>query len=132
MPPADTGGCLDILLVEDDDLVRDCLAEALADAGLSIEGIASAEAAMVMINGGHHPGVIVTDINLGAGMDGLTFARAARAACPGLPIVFISGRYPELRGMSAAERFLAKPFNTPALLRAIDDVKAACRAEQPA
>jgi CheY-like chemotaxis protein len=129
MGSAEVGGGLDILLVEDDDLVRDCLAEALAEAGMSIEGSASAEAALVMIKNGRHPGVIVTDINLGAGMDGLAFARAARVACPGLPIVFISGRYGELRGMSAGERFLAKPFTTPALLRAIDDVKAASRAE---
>jgi CheY-like chemotaxis protein len=123
---------LDILLVEDDDLVRDCLAEALGDAGLSIEGTTSAEAALVLIKDGRYPGVIVTDINLGAGMDGLAFARAARAAYPCMPIVFISGRYGELRGLSQCERFLAKPFTTPALLRAINDVKAACRAEQPA
>jgi CheY-like chemotaxis protein len=116
---------LDILLVEDDDLVRECLAEALHEAGLSIEGCYSGEAALSMMHGGRQPCVLVTDINLGPGMDGLAFARAAREVCPGLPVVFISGRYAELRGMSESERFLPKPFTTPALLRAIDDVRGA-------
>jgi CheY-like chemotaxis protein len=119
---------LDILLVEDDEIVRDCLAEALHDAGLEIAGSGSAEAALQLLDASRPPGVVVTDINLGAGMDGLAFARAARAVCPDLPVVFISGRYAELRGMSARERFLPKPFSTPDLLRAIADVRAARKA----
>ncbi len=121
------GDYLDILLVEDDDLVRDCLFEALHEAGLMIEGIGSAEAALTLLDADSPPGVVVTDINLGPGMDGLAFARAARQVCPGLPVVFISGRYAELRGMAPHERFLPKPFTTPALLRAIADVRAAAK-----
>ena len=113
---------MDILLVEDDDLVRDCLFEALLEAGHLIEGLGTAEAALDVLDAEHPPTVLVTDINLGAGMDGLAFARAARELCPGLPVVYISGRYSELRGMSISERFLPKPFTTPALLQAIHDV----------
>jgi CheY-like chemotaxis protein len=115
---------LDVLLVEDDDLVRDCLAEALHDAGLDIEGSASGEAALDMLRRDAAPKVLVTDINLGHGMDGLAFARAAREVHPGLPVVYISGRYGELRGLSGRERFLPKPFTAPSLLRAIADVQA--------
>ena len=118
---------MDILLVEDDDLVRDCLFEQLAETGLRIEGRGSAEAAMDLLDADHPPAVLVTDINLGPGMDGLAFARAAREICPGLPVVFISGRYSELRNMLPHERFLPKPFTTPALLRAIEDVQSAVR-----
>jgi CheY-like chemotaxis protein len=121
------GVALDILLVEDDELVRDCLFEALHEAGLMIEGSGSAEAALNLLNADEPPGVVVTDINLGAGMDGLAFARAAREVCPGLPVVFISGRYAELTGLTANERFLPKPFSTPALLQAIAAVRAAPR-----
>ena len=118
---------MDILLVEDDDLVRDCLSEALHEAGLMIEGSGTAEAALVLLDAEHPPGVVVTDINLGPGMDGLAFARAAREVCPGLPVVFISGRYAELRNMMPYERFLPKPFTTPALLSAIEAVRAAAK-----
>ncbi len=113
--------------MEDDELVRDCLFEALLDAGLRTKGSGTAEAALELLDAAHPPGVVVTDINLGPGMDGLAFARAARKVCPGLPVVFISGRYSELRNMMPHERFLPKPFTTPALLRAIEDVRAAVR-----
>jgi CheY-like chemotaxis protein len=114
---------VDVLLVEDDDLVRDCLAEALHDAGLDIEGSASGEAALMVLRRVTAPKVLVTDINLGHGMDGLAFARAAREVHPGLPVVYISGRYAELRGLTGRERFLPKPFTAPTLLRAIADVQ---------
>jgi two-component system cell cycle sensor histidine kinase/response regulator CckA len=119
---------LDILLVEDDELVRDCLEVALLEAGLDTKGSVSGEAALDLLKSGQAPKVVVTDINLGAGMDGLAFMRAARERWPGLPVVFISGRYDTLRGMSASERFLHKPFSTPALLRAIEDVRGAAQA----
>jgi DNA-binding NtrC family response regulator len=119
---------LDILLVEDDELVRDCLEVALMEAGLETKGSVSGEAALALLRNGQAPKVVVTDINLGAGMDGLAFMRAVREHCPGLPVVFISGRYDALRGMSASERFLHKPFSTPALLRAIEDVRSSAKA----
>ena len=115
---------MDVLLVEDDDLVRDCLAEALHDAGLDIEGSSSGEDALAVLRREAAPKVLVTDINLGRGMDWLAFARAAREVYPGLPVVYISGRYGELRGLSNRERFLPKPFTAPTLLRAIADVQA--------
>jgi DNA-binding NtrC family response regulator len=118
---------LDILLIEDDEMVRDCLEVALQEAGLDIKGSISGEAALDLLSADRPPSVVVTDINLGAGMDGLAFMRAARERCPGLPVVFISGRYGELRGMTATERFLPKPFTTPALLRAIEDLRASSR-----
>jgi CheY-like chemotaxis protein len=121
------GAMLDILLVEDDDLVRDCLEVALVEAGLLTTGRGSAEAALDLLSAHAPPGVVVTDINLGAGMDGLAFVRAAREVCPGVPAVFISGRYGELRGMTPRDRFLPKPFSTPALLRAIEDARASAK-----
>lgn len=127
MPRGDES--LDVLLVEDDDLVRDCLAEALHAAGLEIEGSPSGEEALRVLERAPGPDVIVTDINLGGGMDGLAFARAARVMHPDLPVVYISGRYGELRGLSQSERFLPKPFTAPALLRLIDEVRAASIAE---
>jgi two-component system C4-dicarboxylate transport response regulator DctD len=113
---------VDVLLVEDDELILDCLAEALNDAGLQTGRSLSAEAALVLMNV-NAPKVVVTDINLGAGMDGLALGRATHAKWPGMPVVYISGRYAELRGLGSHERFLSKPFAATALLRAIADVR---------
>lgn len=118
---------MDILLVEDDDLVRDCLEVALEQAGLETTGRGSAEAALGLLDARSPPAVVVTDINLGPGMDGLAFVRAARKVWPDVPVVFISGRYGALGGMSPRERFLPKPFSTPALLRAIEDVRGSAK-----
>jgi DNA-binding response OmpR family regulator len=116
------GDAVDVLLVEDDALIREVLGDALQCAGLSTVGSASAEAALQVLDEGT-PGVVITDINLGGGMDGLALGRAARARFPDLPFVYISGRYGEVRGLDGLERFLTKPFSTNVLLRAIDEVR---------
>jgi CheY-like chemotaxis protein len=117
---------VDVLLVEDDALIREVLGDALQGAGLDTVGSASGEAALEVLRDGL-PGVVITDINLGGGMDGLALGRAARARFPDLPFVYISGRYGELRGLDELERFLTKPFSTSVLLRAIAEVRTLTR-----
>ena len=114
---------MDVLLVEDDALIREVLGDALQDAGLETVGRSSAEAALELL-GKHVPDVVVTDINLGGGMDGLALGRAARARFPGLPVVYISGRYAAVSGLDALERFLTKPFPAHALVSMIAEVRA--------
>ena len=109
---------VDVLLVEDDELIRDILGEALDEAGLDTVRTPTAEAALELM-GGDAPRVMVTDINLGSGMDGLELGRAARQRFPDLPIVYISGRYAGVAGLRQDERFLPKPFSASALLRTI-------------
>jgi two-component system cell cycle sensor histidine kinase/response regulator CckA len=113
---------VDVLLVEDDDLIRDILGEALNEAGLDTRRSPTAEAALELMRG-DAPRVMVTDINLGAGMDGLALGREARLLFPKLPVVYISGRYAEVSGLAANERFLPKPFPASALLRTIAEIE---------
>jgi DNA-binding response OmpR family regulator len=109
---------VDVLLVEDDELIRDILGEALNEAGLDTVRSPTAEMALSLM-GDEGPRVMVTDINLGAGMDGLALGREARLRFPMLPIVYISGRYGEVSGLRKDERFLPKPFPASELLRTI-------------
>jgi two-component system C4-dicarboxylate transport response regulator DctD len=118
------GGIVDVLLVEDDELILETLGDALNLAGLDTVRRSNAESALEVM--GHDcPQVVVTDINLGAGMDGLALGRAAHARFPDLPIVYISGRYGEMRGLGPFERFLPKPFPASMLLRAIAEIRRA-------
>jgi DNA-binding NtrC family response regulator len=112
---------VDVLLVEDDELVLETLGEALRQAGLETRRHATAESALEALSH-DRPKIVVTDINLGSGMDGLALGRAVRAQHPDLPFVYISGRYSELRGLTEQERFLLKPFSASVLLRAIRDL----------
>lgn len=116
---------VDILLVEDDPLILETLGEALDEAGLDTCRMASAEQALEVLRVEGPPRVVVTDINLGAGMDGLSLGRLLRDLHPALPLVYISGRHDGVGRLGRLERFLPKPFAASALVRVIEDLGAA-------
>jgi CheY-like chemotaxis protein len=73
-----------ILLVEDEDLLREMLEETLVEAGYGVVSAASGEAATNLVSRPPLPRALVTDINLGrARMDGWELARIARQNDPG-------------------------------------------------
>jgi two-component system cell cycle sensor histidine kinase/response regulator CckA len=115
---------VDVLLVEDDMLVLETLGEALRLAGLVAERHMNAESALAAL-GTVPPKAMITDINLGSGMDGVTLGRVVRARFADLPVIYISGRYGELRGLSPQERFLLKPFPPAVLVRTLRDLNVA-------
>jgi DNA-binding response OmpR family regulator len=129
VPPGESGAAMDVVIAEDDELVRECLMAALDQAGLRAAGAATGEAALQALAEAERPvSVLITDLNLGTGMDGLALARRARALHPGLKVIFISGRYATLRPMDEEACFLPKPFSTGSLLAAIDSMMAGSRA----
>jgi two-component system cell cycle sensor histidine kinase/response regulator CckA len=101
-----------LLLVEDDPLVRNTLAEALADAGFEVLEAADAESALDVVASRGDIAALLTDINL-PGADGFVLARAARRLRPDLAVVYASGRFrePDPRRALPDAPFLAKPFS---------------------
>lgn len=64
---------------------------------------------------------LVTDVDLGPGPDGFAVARRARAAYPGLPVVFISGTAVSrhlFEGVGGSQ-FIAKPLNPRQIVEAL-------------
>jgi CheY-like chemotaxis protein len=112
---------MDVLLVENDELVRRSLIEALSELGLRVAAAASAKEALALARGTDAPIVLVTDAHLGAGMDGLGLAAAARCRWPGIRTVLISGDAEMAERVGPLDRFLPKPFREADLLRAIRD-----------
>jgi CheY-like chemotaxis protein len=110
-----------VLLIEDDALVRATLADWMSDDGIDVDGLASAEDALVLLGAGQVPDVLVTDINLGHGLDGLDLADVARARHPDIEVVYISGRPFNMHGreLGPHESFIAKPFTVAQLMLAI-------------
>ena len=119
---------MDVLLVEDEPLVRELLAEDMADAGLDVAEAPSAEIALRVADAtaqaGQPPRILVTDVDLGAGMNGLALAREVRRRWPGVGVVYVTGRPSNLDGhaLGARERFLPKPFALPRLTVAVHDL----------
>lgn len=115
-----------ILIVEDELMVAWSFESQLEDAGYSVAGIvASGEAALARI-AADPPELVLMDINLGAGIDGIETARRIRAAAP-IPVIFISAYSdPETRerldSAVPGSAFLSKPITFAALDRAIREV----------
>jgi len=115
-----------VLLIEDDHEVRANLVDLLGEEGLEVDGLANAEDALVLFGAGQVPDVLVTDIDLGPGLDGVDLAEVAQARHPDVGVVFISGDPHGAHGhrLGAHERFLQKPFKASDLAAAIRDAAA--------
>ena len=116
-----------VLVIDDDALVRETLADTLAAEGMEVDGLANAEDALVLLGANQVPDVLVADVDLGAGLTGLDLARVARERHPGVEVVLISGKPldPAESPFGRPERFLLKPLSPAALAAAIRDAAAA-------
>lgn len=126
-----------VLLVEDDALLRECLAEVLDDDGWQVIAVASAAAALDYMELGVMPNVLMTDLWLGAGMNGLTLIAEARYRWPMLHAVLASGADVGRLDMHPGDRFLGKPFSMDALIQVVTELTtkpaatSCCMAGQP-
>lgn len=80
-----------VLVVEDDADSRDALSRILIDMGYSVSSAASGAEALRYVESGEACDAVITDVVM-PGMSGVEFARRARAARPGMPIVLLTGK----------------------------------------
>lgn len=103
-----------ILIIEDEDAVRSLLRTLLRLAGYEVLSCQDGpEAVDLMEARGGTIQLLITDVNLGQGMDGFEAAQALRSQLPLLKVLYISGEEEAHRTAKRspdAERFLLKPF----------------------
>jgi len=108
----------DVLVIDDEPVVRDAIRLVLGGEGLRVAGADSAEAAVA------HPALahcrlVICDLML-PGQSGLEALRAIRAARPSVPIVMITGYATSANAdrvlEAGATAFLPKPFDDSELL----------------
>lgn len=114
---------LAVLLVDDEDGVRNVTHLMLQRHGFGVVSLASAEAALALVRSDPTRfDVVVTDVMM-PGMDGPTLAREIERLRPAMPIVFISGYLADTltaHGLSPdAINLVHKPFTTAELVAAI-------------
>ena len=116
----------DVLVIDDDEIMRDLVADWLEAAGYGVrkaancpEGLAEIERAV--------PALVVTDMCM-PGPSGVAIIRNLKQDHPALPIIAISG-YFSLSGCSAddvlalgAARALAKPVKRSEIMRAVAEL----------
>ena len=110
-----------ILLVEDEDLIRLLLSEALTDDGFLVVSAATGEEALEYIQSAQRFDVLFTDIQLPGSIDGLDIARKARMRYPHLPIVFTTGQPDRMSGWTIGPHdiFVPKPYRPGEICRAV-------------
>ncbi|TCP08465.1 signal transduction histidine kinase [Crenobacter luteus] len=108
-----------VLVVEDDDAVRETTLSMLATLGAVADGVADADAALAWLAGRGPVALVLSDISLGAGGDGVVLARRIRERWPSQEVVLTSGLPLESHLARAdwhpGQRFVAKPFSLPTL-----------------
>ncbi|WP_295546908.1 ATP-binding protein [uncultured Pseudacidovorax sp.] len=80
-----------VLVVEDEEAVRQIVAETLRDLGCRVLEAADSLAGMAMLRGSPEVRLLITDVGLPGGMNGRQLADAARSLRPALPVLFITG-----------------------------------------
>jgi DNA-binding response OmpR family regulator len=85
-----------VLLVEDEILVSEWVAESLLEQGFAVQAVTNAADALEHL-ASDPVDVLFTDINLPGSMDGAALARRAREMRPRLPVFYASARATMLR-----------------------------------
>jgi CheY-like chemotaxis protein len=110
-----------VVLVDDDAEVREPMAWMLRDSGFEVIEAANAYDGLEAITQGP-PDVLVTDIVMPGGMNGVDLAELAHRQFPSVAVVLVSG-YAEAvidDGTHLPHRLLRKPFSSEELLDAVD------------
>ena len=102
-----------VLLVEDELFIRLGTADALADGGFVVLEAQDADEALRIVATTSRLDLLFTDVNLGAGLDGLELSRIVEERRPGTRLVITSGQAriggADLPGSGV---FLPKPYRT--------------------
>jgi CheY-like chemotaxis protein len=113
-----------LMLVDDEEQLRELLAEMLEMLNYHVVQAGDAAAALGMMDAGQQADLLITDVGLPGGVNGRQLAEAARLRHPGLKVLFITGYAedaPTRNGMlEPAMEVLTKPFSLDALAQRVD------------
>ncbi len=110
-----------VLIVDDEESIRELLTRALELAEYQVEAAADARAAIDRLRLGGYD-LLIADLRM-PGMDGLALIREARRLHPSLAVIIITGYSSEATAIQAVNLgvvgYLVKPFRIPQVLSAV-------------
>ena len=120
-----------ILLVDDDDDLRQAVGAFLDQEGYQVTACSSAETALEWLNENstdHQTSLIVSDIRMPGGLDGLEFLKRIRQTRVSIPVVLLTAKgqkHDRIAGYNAgADAYLTKPFEPKELVSILDSILA--------
>ncbi len=105
-----------VLLVEDEEIIRVMLAEALCRHGLTVTQAANADEAWHVLESGAAVDLVFSDVTMPGSMSGIELLRRVRGAFPHIKRVLTSGN-PGIETLSDLGLVLPKPFQLEAAVR---------------
>jgi signal transduction histidine kinase/ActR/RegA family two-component response regulator len=134
--PLAAGGKETVLIVEDEEMLREMLREILTANGYQVLEAANGLQALRLWEENHSQiELLLTDNVLPDGMTGLELAAKLRVASPGLPVILSSGCSPEALLANpdnpAGCSFLSKPYRPAQLIQAVRHALDAARSAAP-
>jgi CheY-like chemotaxis protein len=111
-----------VLVVEDNDDVRELAESVLGMAGYAVLAAASGEQALTLLRQGARVDLLFTDVIMPGGMNGLQLVDEARSLRPRLPVLVTTGYMDELPRQGQGQRLniLAKPYKHGDLLAQVE------------
>ncbi len=122
---ADLAGRETIFVVEDEQALREMVAEVLSGNGYQVITAGSAREALAKLERLAHVDLVITDVVMPE-MNGVALSRELARRFPTLPVLFVSGYTDDQlahRGILLPDvHFVAKPFTAERLLEAVRDI----------
>jgi|HubBroStandDraft_6_1064221.scaffolds.fasta_scaffold1570380_2 CheY-like chemotaxis protein len=97
-----------VLVVEDEILIRVLIVDELRAEGFTVVEAATAAEALSYFQAGVQVDLVLSDIGLPGGLNGVDLVQRLRALAPSLPTVLTSGHSPDDH---EADAFLPKPYD---------------------
>lgn len=110
-----------IFVVDDDETVREVLADQLRDQGHQVEACESGAATLALLDAGVAADLLITDLNM-PDQDGTALIHATRLRRPGLPFLLLTGDPDDLLSAPPPGLVLRKPIRTQVLAKAIAEL----------
>jgi len=123
-----------VLLVEDEDLIKEMVEGTLQEAGYAVVASDNGKAALAALEGAPDTfAALITDVNLGAAPNGWEVATRARELSPGIPVIYVTGDSAhEWTAYGVPNSVLvAKPFVPSEIMVALANLRAIQAAQPP-
>lgn len=120
--PLPSGGNESILLVEDDEAVREVPVSILQSAGYRVTAVSNGPEALKALSLRAHFDLLFTDIVLPHGMNGGKVAEELRVRDPEMRVLYTTGYAKDEQTLPVPGKILYKPYEPAALLRTVREV----------
>lgn len=107
-----------VLIVEDEEMVREIAALEFADAGFDVLEAAEGAAAVSLLESAATIDLLFTDIRLPGTIDGWDIAERARQLRPDLPVIYATGFSADEAAPVGGGRLFHKPYRPLAIIEA--------------